>query len=84
MIVKNFIDIKDILKQVRENKHEEFISYKLAKQSGIQLIFSTARSDISNPINKTDNSIDVDEWKPGATLIVGDLIIAGLSEAKHS
>lgn len=35
LLVKNFIDIKNILKQVRENKHGEFVSYKLAEQSEI-------------------------------------------------
>lgn len=50
----------------------------------IQLLFPTTQSDISNPINKTDNSIDAGKWKSGTTLIVGDSITAALREVKLS
>ena len=50
----------------------------------MQLLFPTTQSDISNPINKTDNSIDAGKWKSGTTLIVGDSITAALREVKLS
>ena len=50
----------------------------------MQLLFPTTQSDISNPINKTDNSIDAGKWKPGTTVIVGDSITAALREVKLS
>ena len=72
------MDIDDMLTEVRKNKHKEYISYISTEHSKPPSILSTTELEVSNKTNIPDNNTDVEELKPGTSLIVGDSMIAGL------
>ena len=57
------------------------MSYIVIKSSETPQIIPTTKSDISNPINKTNRTTDAEEWRPGTKLLVGDSMVASLRES---
>ena len=78
------MDIDDMLMEVRKNKHKEYISYISTEHSKAPSILSNTELEVSNKTNIPDKNTDVEEWKPGTSLIVEDSMIAGLREGKLS
>ena len=78
------MDIDDTFTEVRKNKHKEYILYISTEHSKALSKLSTTELEVSNKTSNPDNNTDVEEWKPGTSLRVGDSMIAGLREAKLS